>query len=77
MPGRRERAVARLRARKHREDRPFALMARDIATAGALVELGEAEEALLAGHERPIVLARGARARQWRRRSPRAAASSA
>ena len=32
-------------------------MARDIATARALVDLGEAEEALLAGHERPIVLA--------------------
>jgi hydrogenase maturation protein HypF len=52
-----EDAVARLRARKHREDRPFALMARDVAAAGTLVELGEAEAALLAGHERPIVLA--------------------
>ena len=52
-----EQAVARLRARKHREDRPFALMARDVATARTLVELGEAEARLLAGHERPIVLA--------------------
>jgi hydrogenase maturation protein HypF len=52
-----ERAVARLRARKHREDRPFALMVRDPATARTLVELGEAEAQLLAGHERPIVLA--------------------
>src|SRR6185437_8291525 len=52
-----ERAVARLRARKHREDRPFALMAPDLATARTLVELGEAEARLLTGYERPIVLA--------------------
>ena len=53
-----EQAVARLRARKHREDRPFALMVRNVATARTLVELSEAEAQLLAGHERPIVLAR-------------------
>ncbi len=29
-----ERAVAELRARKHREDKPFALMARDLEAAG-------------------------------------------
>jgi hydrogenase maturation protein HypF len=52
-----EQAVARLRARKHREDRPFALMVRDVATARTLVALGEAEADLLVGHERPIVLA--------------------
>ena len=52
-----EHAVARLRARKHREDRPFALMVRDVATARTLVALGEPEADLLAGHERPIVLA--------------------
>ena len=33
-----EAAVARLRARKHREDRPFALMARDAAMAATLVD---------------------------------------
>ena len=53
-----EGAVAALRARKHREDRPFALMAPDLAAARALVELNAAEEGLLGGRERPIVLAR-------------------
>ena len=52
-----ERAVATLRARKHREDRPFALMAPDLAAAHALVELGAGEVSLLTGRERPIVIA--------------------
>jgi hydrogenase maturation protein HypF len=52
-----EAAVAALRARKHREDRPFALMAADVAAARALVDLGPIEEALLCGRERPIVIA--------------------
>ena len=51
-----ERAVARLRARKHREEKPFALMARDLAAVAALAELGEAEAALLCSPARPIVL---------------------
>jgi hydrogenase maturation protein HypF len=53
-----EAAVARLRTHKHREDRPFALMAGDVESAQALVELSEAEERLLVGRERPILLAR-------------------
>jgi hydrogenase maturation protein HypF len=52
-----EAAVRALRARKHREDRPFALMTQDVAAARALVELGGAEEALLGSTARPIVLA--------------------
>ncbi len=52
-----EGAVARLRTRKHREDRPFALMAPDLEAARAMVVLGREEEALLVGRERPIVLA--------------------
>jgi len=52
-----EGAVVRLRARKHREDRPFALMAADLHAARALVSLGPEEEALLLGRQRPIVLA--------------------
>ena len=56
--GRDERAVADLRARKHREDKPFALMARDVQAAQELVELSTAEITLLERHERPIVVAR-------------------
>jgi hydrogenase maturation protein HypF len=52
-----EEAVAALRARKHREDRPFALIAPDLAAARALVEVGPAEEGLLTSRERPIVVA--------------------
>ncbi len=47
--------VARLRARKHREDRPFALMVRDIAVARELVALDD--DAALGSPARPIVLA--------------------
>ena len=42
-----EDAVALLRSRKHREERPFALLVADVEAARALVELGEQEEALL------------------------------
>ncbi len=52
-----EAAVAALRARKHREDRPFAVMVATVQAAGGLVRLGELERALLCGPERPIVLA--------------------
>ncbi len=51
-------AVEELRRRKHRESKPFALLAHDLGAARALVELSEAEERLLRGPERPIVLAR-------------------
>jgi hydrogenase maturation protein HypF len=53
-----EHAVATLRGRKHREDKPFALMAPDLETARSLVELSAAEEELLRGRARPIVIAR-------------------
>ncbi len=52
-----EGAASALRARKHREDKPFALMAADVHAAGSLVELSEEARALLTGRERPIVLA--------------------
>jgi hydrogenase maturation protein HypF len=52
-----EAAVAALRARKHREDKPFAVMVPDVIGAARLVELGGEEKRLLASVERPIVLA--------------------
>jgi len=53
-----ERAVAELRRRKHREGKPFALLAADLDAARRLVELTPAEERLLSGRERPIAIAR-------------------
>jgi hydrogenase maturation protein HypF len=52
-----EPTVARLRARKHREDKPFALMVADLAAAERLAVLGAIERELLCAAERPIVLA--------------------
>ena len=52
-----EDAVSALRARKHREDKPFALMVPTVEDARELVVLGAEEERLLRGRERPIVLA--------------------
>jgi len=52
-----EAAVAALRARKHREDKPFGLMVAAMEDAARLVRLGPTERALLGGPERPIVLA--------------------
>ncbi|MFO0583277.1 MAG: carbamoyltransferase HypF [Anaeromyxobacter sp.] len=53
-----EAAVALLRRRKHREEKPLAIMVRDLAEARAVAALTPAEEALLASVERPIVLVR-------------------
>lgn len=53
-----EDAVARLRSRKHREEKPFAIMTPDLDGARGLVHLDAIETALLASPERPIVLAR-------------------
>jgi hydrogenase maturation protein HypF len=49
-------AVARLRRRKRRDHKPFAVMAPDLAWAERLARLTDAERALLASIERPIVL---------------------
>ncbi|MGW2250015.1 carbamoyltransferase HypF [Kitasatospora sp. NPDC001660] len=51
-------AVALLRRRKRRGDKPFALMARDLATVEGLLPLGPVERELLTGPVRPIVLVR-------------------
>ncbi len=50
-------AVASLRARKRREEKPLAVMPRDLAEAEFLCHLDDAERALLTAPERPIVLA--------------------
>ncbi len=49
-------AVARLRARKHRPDKPLALMVRDLAQARAICHVDPAEAVALSGSEAPIVL---------------------
>jgi hydrogenase maturation protein HypF len=53
-----EPAVAALRARKHREDKPFAMMVADLDAARALGQVDPAEAAMLTSPRRPIVLLR-------------------
>ncbi len=50
-------AVAGLRERKYRKEKPFAVMARDLDGARRLVELSSNSENLLTSNARPIVLA--------------------
>ena len=50
-------AVAALRQRKYRKEKPFAVMARDLDEARRLVELSSNSETLLTSSARPIVLA--------------------
>jgi hydrogenase maturation protein HypF len=49
-------AAAALRARKHREDKPFAVMVADLAAARTLCEVDETAAELLTSSRRPIVL---------------------
>jgi hydrogenase maturation protein HypF len=49
-------AASALRARKHREDKPFALMVADVAAARELCELDQTGQLLLASARRPVVL---------------------
>ena len=53
-----EAAVRRLRARKRREEKPLAVMFRDLAALSAAVELTDAERALLESPAAPVVLCR-------------------
>ena len=50
--------AARLRRRKERDEKPFALMCRDVEAARRLCHVSRAEEALLTSVHRPIVLLR-------------------
>lgn len=59
-----ESAVAILRQRKTREEKPFAIMVRDIASAETLCEICDAERQLLGSFRRPIVLLRKRAANQ-------------
>ena len=51
-------AVARLRERKQRPDKPFAVMVADVEAARAITHLQPAELAALTSPQRPVVLAR-------------------
>ena len=67
-----EPAAAALRERKHREDKPFALMAADVEAARRLCEIDSTAASLLTSGRRPIVLLprprRAPRSRgRWRR----------
>ncbi len=53
-----EQAVAELRRRKRRSNKPLAVMVRSLADAGRLCHIDDAERGLLAGSIRPIVLLR-------------------
>src|SRR6516165_4458937 len=56
VDARNEEAAAALRARKHREDKPFAVMAAGLAAARQLCQVDETAAGLLASPRRPIVL---------------------
>ena len=58
-------AVGVLRSRKHRQEKPFALMVRDLETAALLVDLSSQEVDLLTTAARPIVLARAREELGW------------
>jgi len=49
-------AVTALRQRKHREEKPFAVMVRDVATVSEICSLSPDESQVLASPRRPIVL---------------------
>lgn len=51
-------AVTRLRDRKHRPDKPFAVLVRDLAAVRELAVVGDAEAAELLSPARPVVLLR-------------------
>ncbi len=51
-----EESVRELRRRKHRDEKPLAVMVRDAKTAARLVAMGESERALLESPSHPIVI---------------------
>ena len=59
--------MTELRRRKHRDEKPFAIMVGDIAGAREICEIAPAEEALLASPRRRSSCCGGNRARGWPR----------
>jgi hydrogenase maturation protein HypF len=59
------RAVTRLRSRKHREEKPFAVMVANAASVERWATCGAGERALLESSERPIVLLRKRSSADW------------
>ncbi len=53
-----DKAVSALRSRKYREDKPFAVMCRDLEEVRRHCELDKREQDLLLSNERPIVILR-------------------
>ncbi len=51
-----EEVVRRLRARKHREEKPLALMSGDLSTVSRFARISEEEKEILLSKERPIIL---------------------
>lgn len=51
-----EKAIRLLRKRKLRDEKPFAIMVKDVATARRFCEINDAEEQYLQSHQRPIVI---------------------
>ncbi len=58
VDARNEQAVARLRTRKHREEKPFAVMSPTLEAVRGYAQVGEREAELLSSPRRPIVLVR-------------------
>lgn len=48
--------ASELRTRKHRDEKPFAVMCRDLQCAEQLCEISESEKRILTSYQRPIVL---------------------
>jgi hydrogenase maturation protein HypF len=58
VDGRNDEAVARLRRRKLRDGKPFAVMVANLASAKRLAHLSEVEETLLTDRRRPVIVAK-------------------
>ena len=54
--GRNEQAINLLRSRKHRKDKPLALMAKDIGIVKEICYISDREEEMLSSNKRPIVI---------------------